>query len=95
MTFDLLVRGATLPDGRKDIDIAARDGRIVAIEHAIAGEAEVVVDALAPIRERTEKMLADEAQLDRLLAVGAARAREIASQTMDTVRNRIGFLPPG
>jgi tryptophanyl-tRNA synthetase len=57
--------------------------------------AEVVVDALAPIRERTEKMLADEAQLDRLLAVGAARAREIASQTMDTVRNRIGFLPPG
>ena len=57
--------------------------------------AEVGVDALAPIRERTEKMLADEAQLDRLLAVGAARAREIASQTMDTVRNRIGFLPPG
>jgi tryptophanyl-tRNA synthetase len=56
--------------------------------------AEVVVDALAPIRERPEKMLADEAQLDRL-AVGAARAREIASQTMDTVRNRIGFLPPG
>ena len=29
-------------------------------------------DALAPIRERTEKMLADEATLDRLLAQGAA-----------------------
>ena len=58
--------------------------------------AEVVVgDALAPIRERTEKMLADEAELDRLLAAGAARAREIASRTMGAVRDRVGFLPPG
>ncbi|HET9896737.1 MAG TPA: tryptophan--tRNA ligase [Streptosporangiaceae bacterium] len=55
--------------------------------------AEIVVDALAPIRERTEKMLADEPELDRLLADGAARAREVASQTMATVRDRIGFLP--
>jgi cytosine/creatinine deaminase len=45
MTFDLIVRGATLPDGRKDIDIAARDGRIVAIERDIAAEAETIVDA--------------------------------------------------
>ena len=57
--------------------------------------AEVVVDALTPVRERTEKMLADEAGLDRLLAAGAARAREIASRTMTTVRDRVGFLPPG
>jgi len=55
--------------------------------------AEVVVDALAPIRERTEKMLADEAELDRLLADGADRAREVASQTMALVRDRVGFLP--
>ena len=45
MTFDLIVRGATLPDGRGDIDIAARDGRIVAIERAIAAEAGTDVDA--------------------------------------------------
>jgi tryptophanyl-tRNA synthetase len=57
--------------------------------------AEVVVDALTPVRERAEKMLADEAGLDRLLAAGAARAREIASRTMTTVRDRVGFLPPG
>jgi tryptophanyl-tRNA synthetase len=55
--------------------------------------AEVVVDALAPIRERTEKMLADETELDRLLADGAARARGVASQTMALVRDRVGFLP--
>jgi tryptophanyl-tRNA synthetase len=55
--------------------------------------AEVVVDSLAPIRERTEKMLADEAELDRLLADGAARAREVARNTMALVRDRVGFLP--
>jgi tryptophanyl-tRNA synthetase len=55
--------------------------------------ADVVVDAFAPIRERTEKMLADEAELDRLLARGAAHAREVAAQTMTLVRDRIGFLP--
>ena len=72
------------------------------LEHRYAGAgygafkkdlAEVVVDAFAPIRERTEKMLADESELDRMLASGAARAREVARQTMSTVRDRIGFLP--
>lgn len=54
--------------------------------------ADVVVDALAPIRERTEKMLADEPELDRLLADGARRAREVAGATMTKVRDRVGFL---
>jgi len=55
--------------------------------------ADVVVDALAPIRERTEKLLADEAGLDRLLAAGAAKAHVIAAATMARVRDRVGFLP--
>ncbi|MET8142250.1 tryptophan--tRNA ligase [Sphaerisporangium sp. NPDC005288] len=55
--------------------------------------AEVVVEAFAPIRERTEKLLADEAELDRLLAVGAARASAVARETMEAVRDRVGFLP--
>jgi tryptophanyl-tRNA synthetase len=54
--------------------------------------AEVVVSAFAPIRERTEKMLADEAGLDRLLAHGAARAKKVAGPTMTAVRDRMGFL---
>src|SRR5215472_1148382 len=54
--------------------------------------AEVVVSAFAPIRERTEKMLADEELLDRLLARGAARARGVAGATTATVRDRMGFL---
>jgi tryptophanyl-tRNA synthetase len=55
--------------------------------------AEVVVDAFAPIRERTEKLLANEGELDRMLADGAARARRIATATMARVRDRVGFLP--
>ena len=55
--------------------------------------AEVVAGALAPIRERTEKMLADEAALDRMLAQGADRARALARPTMAAVSDRVGFLP--
>jgi len=55
--------------------------------------AEVVVDAFAPIRERTEKMLADEATLDRVLAQGAQRVRPLARQTMTVVNERVGFMP--
>ncbi len=55
--------------------------------------AEVVVETLAPVREKTEKILADEAGLDRVLAHGAARASEVARQTMAMVRDRSGFVP--
>src|SRR5215469_2900151 len=56
--------------------------------------AELVVASFAPIRERTEKILADEAGLDRILAAGAARAHHVAGQTMDSVRERMGLLKP-
>jgi len=56
--------------------------------------AELVVASFTPIREKTERILADEAGLDRTLAVGAARAHQVAAQTMDTVRERMGLLKP-
>jgi tryptophanyl-tRNA synthetase len=56
--------------------------------------AEVVVAAFAPIREKTERILADEAALDRLLADGADRARRVAGRTMTAVRDRMGLLAP-
>ncbi|MFC4057903.1 tryptophan--tRNA ligase [Planomonospora corallina] len=55
--------------------------------------AEAVVETFTPIRERTEKLLADETELDRMLAAGAARARKVAAETMEKVRDRAGFLP--
>ncbi|MCW2901096.1 MAG: tryptophanyl-tRNA synthetase [Streptosporangiaceae bacterium] len=57
--------------------------------------AQVVLDTLTPIRERTEKLLGDEDQLDRILAQGAVRAGEVAAQTMEVVRDRVGFLGRG
>ena len=53
---------------------------------------DVVVAAFAPIKERTETLLADEAELDKVLAHGAARAREVAGPTMAAARDKIGFL---
>jgi tryptophanyl-tRNA synthetase len=55
--------------------------------------AELVVDTFAPVRERTTKLLADEAELDRMLAHGAGRARPMARETMNLVIDRAGFLP--
>src|SRR5579863_3904652 len=52
--------------------------------------AELVVASFAPIREKTQAILADEPGLDRLLAYGAARARRVAAQTMTAARDRIG-----
>src|SRR6185436_18709753 len=45
MTFDLIIRNATLPDGRSGLDIAIREGRIAAVGRAVAGEALRVIDA--------------------------------------------------
>src|SRR4051812_21274146 len=56
--------------------------------------AEVVTESLTPIRERTQELLDDPAELQRVLAAGAARAREVASRTVAEVYDRVGFLPP-
>ncbi|WP_028281040.1 tryptophan--tRNA ligase [Arthrobacter sp. H5] len=55
--------------------------------------ADVVVDHLEPIRTRALELLADQAELDRLLNVGAEKARSIASVTLADVFAKVGFLP--
>ena len=55
--------------------------------------AEAVVAELEPVRARTLELLADPAELDRLLAVGAERAAAIAEPTLERVYDRIGFIP--
>jgi tryptophanyl-tRNA synthetase len=54
----------------------------------------VVVDFLRPIQERTKMYLDDPAQLDKLLAIGAEKARSVAAETLKTTYDRIGFLAP-
>ena len=55
--------------------------------------AQVVVDTATPYRDRTLALLADPAELDRILAEGAERARDVASTTLARVYDRVGFLP--
>lgn len=43
--FDLIIRNANLPDGRKGIDIAVKDGKIAAIEASITAETKEEIDA--------------------------------------------------
>jgi cytosine deaminase len=43
--LDLIVRNATLPDGRSGIDIAVRGADIVAVEPALKAEAALIIDA--------------------------------------------------
>lgn len=55
--------------------------------------AEAVVEGLRPIRDRYRDLMADPAELDRLLALGAERASAIAEPKVDEVKYRVGFIP--
>ena len=56
--------------------------------------AEVVVEFTTPLAERVRLYLDDPAELDRILARGATRAREVSAATLAAVHEKIGFLPP-
>ena len=53
--------------------------------------ADAVVAEVAPIRERALELLADPAELDRILAGNAARASEVAEATLDRAYRAIGL----
>ena len=57
--------------------------------------ADVLTEFVVPLRERMDGFIADVTELDRILAAGADRAREVASRTLAQVYDRVGFLPPG
>jgi tryptophanyl-tRNA synthetase len=53
--------------------------------------ADLAVEKLGPIGAEMRRLLADPAEIDRILADGAARARAIATPTMAEVRRIVGF----
>ncbi len=59
-----------------------------------ADVAAAVIERLAPMQARYRELAADPAETSRILAVGAAKAREIASATLARARDNIGLLPP-
>ena len=52
---------------------------------------ETVVELLAPIRETFEALRSDERELQRLLALGAEKARRTAEPTLELMYERMGF----
>lgn len=53
--------------------------------------AEAVVAVAEPFARRTQELLDDPAELDRLMQAGAARAREAAQPTLDAVYSAMGL----
>jgi tryptophanyl-tRNA synthetase len=54
--------------------------------------AEVVAEFIRPVQERTRAYLDDPQSLDKVLAIGTEKARAVATVTLRTVYERIGFL---
>jgi tryptophanyl-tRNA synthetase len=55
---------------------------------------DAVVELFIPIQQRYQELRADEGELRRLLAVGAAKAREASAPTLEAMYERMGFVRP-
>jgi tryptophanyl-tRNA synthetase len=53
---------------------------------------EAVVEAVVPIQERFRELRSDPAELQRLLARGAEKARKTSEPTLDAMYDRMGFV---
>lgn len=56
--------------------------------------AEALEAFCGPLRARYDEYMNDRAELERILARGAERAREVAARTIEQVYDRVGFLAP-
>ena len=54
--------------------------------------ADLAVSRSRPIGAEMRRLLADPAEIDRVLADGARKARAIAAPIVDTVKDIVGFL---
>jgi tryptophanyl-tRNA synthetase len=79
----------------RSVDALVQDYQGKMYGHLKTDLADVVVETLAPVQQRAQQLLDDPAELDRLLARGAEKARGIASATLDDVYAKVGFLRPG
>ncbi len=59
------------------------------------GVAEVVIEMLRPIQARYRELMDDTAELDRLLAHGAAQARAVSQPKVDAMKRIMGLVAAG
>ena len=55
--------------------------------------AEAIINVLEPVQRRRAELLADPAELDRIIARGAGKASEVAAVTVQRAKDAMGFLP--
>ena len=55
--------------------------------------AEAIINVLEPVQHRRAELLADPAELDRIIARGAGKASEVAAVTVQRAKDAMGFLP--
>ena len=53
--------------------------------------ADAVVELLRPIREESERLMADKAYLESVYREGAQRAQYLANKTLSKVQRKVGF----
>jgi tryptophanyl-tRNA synthetase len=53
---------------------------------------DLAVEKLVPIGNELKRLMQDQAYIDAVLADGAQRAREIASETMNSVKDVVGLI---
>jgi tryptophanyl-tRNA synthetase len=51
-----------------------------------------VIENIAPIREKVKQLKSDKKNLDRLMALGAEKARKIAQKTLKEVYEKVGLV---
>ncbi|MBA3234289.1 MAG: tryptophan--tRNA ligase [Propionibacteriales bacterium] len=88
---NLLTIYAALSGRTIDDLVATYDGRGYGELKKDLGQ--VVEEFVTPFRMRTVELLRDRAELDAILREGSSRAHEVASETLATVYDRIGFVP--
>ncbi|WP_439573400.1 tryptophan--tRNA ligase [Phreatobacter sp.] len=77
--------------GRTKADVLAEygGGQFSTFKSALA---DLSVARLSPITGEMKRLVSDPAEIDRILADGAARARAIARPVMDSVKDIVGFV---
>ncbi len=89
---NLLTILATLTD--RTVETVVKDYEGAGYGALKADTAEVVVAFATAFAARTDALLADPAELTRLMAVGAARASAVAGPTLAAAYDRVGFVRP-
>ncbi|HEU5269987.1 MAG TPA: tryptophan--tRNA ligase [Jatrophihabitans sp.] len=77
-----------------DLDTVVKNFAGQGYGHLKTAVAEAVVAFAQPFAARTRELLDDPAELDRILAQGAERARRMAGPTVADAYAKMGFLPP-